>query len=696
MATNDKLEYLNLSQDEIKRLEEALKKEEFRKLLVEYAEEISNPENKRRYEEEIAQLERERGMDVTFVTPEPGYVLKTSVNGTTKAFINISKSDKLDKPNSTRQQGPDGKNGLLWQIPHSFAPPREDRDKSKRICQFAEGCDVATSDCSVDVHQDNVTILLLKDRSARSLWQQFWAGIDSTTLKEHQFQTCTVLEQQLDQLDAAAAEQEESRRTSCEQLANLQVLTMDEKKLTVKVCPAAANKKQAHRYTSDEDEEYDPPSSAEIQVVHSRPPPLLHGILKQHTVSESSEDQNGDQESPRSPGEEEEELSSSLGKRRSVSFSEHIDQATFKTSSAVSSMTMALKSKRRRQRKREERGSRRRHNSGGSEGSGDDQTHSLSDSHSLSEEESGHDRTLKLTQNKKWRTASSPSVADCTPKIEEVKLQNTSLPKCEIDQEGKGEIEITQPRYEADSGKHCMLKHISDSSASAQAAGEEAREKKVHPAANDSSGNRCIVECANDDIPLVTADESIQKSLPITASENGQKCLLVKDDKANNTIFGTVDGKALRTQPVLVTDGVTKPCGTLAERTKHVQSACGDNTLAVSSEHVNSTSYHDVFESKHSLEGKISLASKLASGNGDDNLEDMRMQEQLTITREAEKLQNKEGPHPWVNGTADKTDKYKIEESEKSLNPTGFEENQHRTQCAFKFSNTVIFDLDCE
>ena len=55
--------------------------EKFRDLLREYAEEISDPENRKKYEEEIAQLERERGMNVKFINPTPGHVLKTSVDG---------------------------------------------------------------------------------------------------------------------------------------------------------------------------------------------------------------------------------------------------------------------------------------------------------------------------------------------------------------------------------------------------------------------------------------------------------------------------------------------------------------------------------------------------------------------------------------------------------------------------------------
>ena len=62
-----KFEELNLTKDELQRLNEAMKKEEFRKLLVEYAEEISDPKNRELYEREITQLERERGMNVIFI-----------------------------------------------------------------------------------------------------------------------------------------------------------------------------------------------------------------------------------------------------------------------------------------------------------------------------------------------------------------------------------------------------------------------------------------------------------------------------------------------------------------------------------------------------------------------------------------------------------------------------------------------------
>lgn len=162
--------------------------------------------------------------------------------------------------------------------------------------------------------------------------------------------------------------------------------------------------------TEDEEDEddYDPPLSAEIEVIHKNPLPDLHSILKQRTMSESSEEvSTPDPDSPRSEGEE---LSSSFSKKRSVSFNNHVDRASFKSSASVSSMTPSLKSKRRRQRKREEKkkGYVRCNSEGTS--SSEECAHSVSDSYSLSEEEGdvGHKKPKGGKKACLFRAASDP------------------------------------------------------------------------------------------------------------------------------------------------------------------------------------------------------------------------------------------------------------------------------------------------
>ena len=128
-------------------------------------------------------------------------------------------------------------------------------------------------------------------------------------------------------------------------------------------------------------------------MIHKHPPPCLHGILKQRTVSESSEDfYLEDVSSPRS-GDEVDPLSSSsssYSKRRSVSFNSYVDRASFKSAASPSSMTTALKSKRRRQRKREARvnGRTRSTSEGTSEGSSCEYFSHSDVSHSEGEHES--------------------------------------------------------------------------------------------------------------------------------------------------------------------------------------------------------------------------------------------------------------------------------------------------------------------
>jgi len=136
MASTQKLEDLNVTQEELQKITECLKQDEFKKLFFEYAEEISNPENRARYESEIRQLENERGMDVKFVNPEPGYVIKTTIGGEVKAFINVCKNENIGKPSSLKKVGKDGRPGLSWTLPHSFTPPREDLDREKKKCQI--------------------------------------------------------------------------------------------------------------------------------------------------------------------------------------------------------------------------------------------------------------------------------------------------------------------------------------------------------------------------------------------------------------------------------------------------------------------------------------------------------------------------------------------------------------------------------
>ncbi|KAF4083836.1 hypothetical protein AMELA_G00121880 [Ameiurus melas] len=110
--------------------------EKFCELLHEYAQEISNPENKKKYEEEITQLEQERGMEVKFIHPTAHHVLKTSVDGKEKCFINICSNSLINKPTCEAKRAENGQVGQCWSLPYSLTPGRPDRDGKGNKCMI--------------------------------------------------------------------------------------------------------------------------------------------------------------------------------------------------------------------------------------------------------------------------------------------------------------------------------------------------------------------------------------------------------------------------------------------------------------------------------------------------------------------------------------------------------------------------------
>lgn len=128
-------ENFGITSDEFDRFTKAFKSEKFRELFSEYCKEISDPENFRIYQEELKQFEAEHGNNVTFIHPEPGFVIKTSTNKSQKVFINVARCDNIEKPSSKR--GIDtktGQRGLNWRIPFVQSKPKHDFDKNRKIC----------------------------------------------------------------------------------------------------------------------------------------------------------------------------------------------------------------------------------------------------------------------------------------------------------------------------------------------------------------------------------------------------------------------------------------------------------------------------------------------------------------------------------------------------------------------------------
>ncbi|XP_028638101.1 protein kintoun isoform X2 [Grammomys surdaster] len=125
-AASSALEDMDLSGEEVQRLTSAFQDPEFRRMFSEYAAEITDPENRRLYEEEITALERERGVEVRFVHPEPGHVLRTSLDGEHRCFVNVCSNKLVGLPSSRPGPGRGGTAaGSHWSLPYSLAPGRQ-------------------------------------------------------------------------------------------------------------------------------------------------------------------------------------------------------------------------------------------------------------------------------------------------------------------------------------------------------------------------------------------------------------------------------------------------------------------------------------------------------------------------------------------------------------------------------------------
>ncbi|NWS42278.1 KTU protein, partial [Probosciger aterrimus] len=92
-----------------------------RELFAEYAAELADPEQRRLYEEEVTALERERGMEVHFIHPEAGYVLRTSQAGSRRCYLNVCSNAHVGAPQASAEPG-----GHRWALPYSLAPGREE------------------------------------------------------------------------------------------------------------------------------------------------------------------------------------------------------------------------------------------------------------------------------------------------------------------------------------------------------------------------------------------------------------------------------------------------------------------------------------------------------------------------------------------------------------------------------------------
>lgn len=427
---------------------------------------------------------------------------------------------------------------------------------------------------------------------------------------------------------------------------------------------------------ADESDTEDTPSSAEIKVIHEKTLPNLHGILKQRSISESSDDYslNGSC----SPGSPRDDIFNGL--RKSVSFNEKIDSTTYKPGASVTTMTQTLKNKRRRNRRREEK--RKRHNSGGSEGSsGDDHDHKYaSDSHSEGNEsdhtnddksgekpkgKSKHSRKRKNKNNKKETKEESDTVLDDL-------IEEDDIPCPELEEIPDSENDVKASSIQNDLDEECPdLEEIPEADLICGRNDDNDSNLDTEKISSVTENGKMSVNEEN------MLSEKVKKKLNISSStsKTNDKC-----DSDDDVCEGDDDKDNLRTK--------VKDLGDW-EKVKMSQKESDERTSGDDKEN-----------------SKITTDSSQDDSNCGNN--EKKMVDVISSGKNVEERMNGPGDDSGVECGSDTP--HTEEESNKAANLNNMQDDStslnwssdnigtqdHRTQCAFSFSNSVVYDLDVD
>ena len=105
MARNDS--ELDLSEEEQNKFTKAFQDKEFRKMMAEYVDEISDPKHRAEQDAYIREMEAkgETPKDKRVIHPSAGFVVKTKKEDGAKLFINVVSSTEVEQPTSTTVNG---------------------------------------------------------------------------------------------------------------------------------------------------------------------------------------------------------------------------------------------------------------------------------------------------------------------------------------------------------------------------------------------------------------------------------------------------------------------------------------------------------------------------------------------------------------------------------------------------------------
>ncbi|KAG0727386.1 Protein kintoun [Chionoecetes opilio] len=124
-----------ISREDYTLLAKSFKDKKFRQLLCDYVKEVNDPDNRKQFEEEVIEYEKERGVEAVFLHPSPGFALAVKGDGEPAFFVNICSSDVIQKPD-LQPASSGGKPCHKWSLPHAAAKPRREvvagREESQR------------------------------------------------------------------------------------------------------------------------------------------------------------------------------------------------------------------------------------------------------------------------------------------------------------------------------------------------------------------------------------------------------------------------------------------------------------------------------------------------------------------------------------------------------------------------------------
>ena len=440
----------------------------------------------------------------------------------------------------------------------------------------------------------------------------------------------------------------------------------------------------------EDDEEYDAdecPSSADIEVVHSKETPNLHSILKQRSISESSEErQSSSSESP--TGTSPRELD---GQKRGVHFSTHIDKTTYKTNMSVNSMKVTLKSKRRRNRKREEKEkkdkSRRRHNSTGSECSSCDEHDSK-----LSSEDDHDDLSSQINEASKKVSENGVIVED--------EWEEKVMLKEETDGISEESVEKSVDKV---LNKHVLEKPEIDD---VQNKGIKTKMTKGSKVAQDvkkklaEKTDASVGDDSDDDVEESYRTSKVNSSEIEIGDENSQKIV----DRTSKSAEKEVNESDLIEKSILTVEGTDSTTDDIKEAADNLTDDSGTNSAMIGQNQGKGEPVDPTSESQD--------VNKLENGMHEKGDSAMNVCEsEIKTADETEKESVKESTDV-SKGKADadvKGKRSKASEKKEVDVDSGVEtelswkepnraapDNEHRSECAFKFTNAMMFDLDVE